>query len=98
MDQQIPFVGINKLAAVRNILTVFRTDFRTRIAKNHYLTGILNYARDCDDFREYGVGTGYFGAAVEYSYDTIFGPLTANLHWSDYTGKVGFYISAGYSF
>lgn len=98
VDQQIPFVGINKLAAVRNILTVFRTDFRTRIAKNHYLTGILNYARDCDDFREYGVGTGYFGAAVEYSYDTIFGPLTANLHWSDYTGKVGFYISAGYSF
>ena len=46
----------------------------------------------------YANGPGFFGAAVEYSYDTIFGPLSANVHWSDLTGKVGVYISAGYNF
>lgn len=98
VDQQIPFVGVTHLSAMKNILTVFRTDYRFRIAKNHYMKAILNYARDCDRFDEYAKGLGYFGAAAEYSFDTIFGPLSANIHWSNLTGKVGFYISAGYNF
>ena len=98
MDQQMPFVGVTHMSAMKNILTVFRTDFRFKVAKNHYVKGILNYARDSYSFQTYADGHGYFGAAAEYSYDTIFGPLTANVHWSDMTGKVGFYVSAGYNF
>ncbi len=98
VDQQMPFVGVNHLSAMKNILTIFRTDFRYKLARNHYLTGILNYARDADSFMEYGKGLGYFGVAAEYSFDTIFGPLTANIHWSNMTHKVGFYLSAGYNF
>jgi NTE family protein len=98
VDQQMPFVGVTNLSAMKNILTIFRTDYRFRLAKNHYLTGIVNYARDCDRFAEYGQGLGYFGAGAEYSYDTIFGPLSFNVHWSNLTNKVGVYLSAGYSF
>jgi NTE family protein len=98
VDQQIPFVGITNLYATKNILTVFRTDFRFKIARNHYITGIVNYARDCDFFREYVDGLGYFGAAAEYSYNTIFGPLSFNVHWSNLSNKAGFYLSAGYNF
>ena len=98
VDQQMPFVGVTHLSAMKNILTVFRTDFRFRLARNHYMKAIVNYARDSDSFKDYGKGLGYFGAAAEYSFDTIFGPLSANVHWSNMTGKVGFYISAGYNF
>lgn len=98
MDQQMPFIGVQTLSAMGNLLTIFRTDYRFRIVKNHYLTGIVNYARDCDIFREYGKGKGYFGAGMEYSYDTIFGPLSANLHWSNISDKVGLYLSVGYNF
>ena len=98
VDQQMPFVGITNLAAMKNILTVYRTDLRLTMAKNHYLTAIVNYARDCDNLKDYGKGAGYLGAGLEYSYDTIFGPLSANLHWSDMTGKVGVYLSAGFNF
>ena len=98
VDQQIPFIGITNLSLMKNILTVFRTDFRYRIMKNHYVTGILNYARDCDHFAHYADGLGYFGAGVEYAYDTIFGPIKANVHWSNITNKVGVYLSAGYNF
>ena len=83
---------------MKNILTIFRTDYRFRLAKNHYLTGILNYARDCDSFVHYAEGLGYFGAGVEYAYDTIFGPIKANIHWSNITDSVGIYLSAGYNF
>ncbi len=98
IDQQMPFVGITNLSAMKNILTVYRTDFRVKVARNHYITGIVNYARDCDVFKDYVIGPGYFGAALEYSFDTIFGPLSMNVHWSDITDKVGVYLSAGYSF
>ena len=98
VDQQIPFIGINHLSAMKNILTQCRIDFRYTLAKNHYLTGIFNYARDCDYFKEYADGLGYFGAGLEYSFDTIFGPLSANVHWSNLTNNVGFYLSAGYNF
>ena len=49
-------------------------------------------------FKEYVDGLGYFGAAAEYSYHTIFGPITLNVHWSNMTRKAGFYLSAGYNF
>ena len=98
VDQQIPFVGVTNISAMQNILTVYRTDYRFRIIKNHYVTGILNYARDCDTFRNYADGLGYFGAGVEYAFDTIFGPFKANVHWSNLTNSVGVYLSAGYNF
>ncbi len=98
VDQQIPFVGVTNLSAMKNILTIYRTDFRAKLARNHYITGIVNYARDCDKFEDYIVGLGHIGAALEYSYDTIFGPLSLNVHWSNITNKLGVYVSAGYSF
>lgn len=98
IDQQIPFIGVNNVSAMRNILTVFRTDYRFRVARNHYVTAILNYARDSDDFRSYAKGPGYFGAGIEYSFDAFFGPVSASLHWSNLTKKAGFYINIGYCF
>lgn len=104
VDQQIPFMGVTNLWAMKNILTMAGMDFRFKILKNHYMTGVVNYVRDCDHFNTYLSGPGYFGAGIEYAYDTIFGPLKANIHWSNLTltqskaGKFGFYISAGYNF
>ena len=98
VDQQMPFIGLTNLAAMKNILTIYRTDLRFKLAKNHYLTGIVNYVRDSDNIKDYAKGMGYFGAGVQYSFDTIFGPLSANIHWSDMTNKVGIYVSAGYNF
>lgn len=98
VDQQIPFMGVTNLVAMKNIMTMVRTDFRLKVARNHYLTGTVNYVRDSDTFIGYGKGRSNFGAGIEYSYDTIFGPFSANVHWSDFTGKVGLYLSAGFNF
>ena len=98
VDQQVPFMGVTNLHAMKNIMTMVRTDFRFRVVKNHYVTGIFNYVRDCDYFRDYMRGLGYFGAGIEYGFDTIFGPIKANVHWSNLTKKVGFYVSAGFDF
>lgn len=98
VDQQVPFIGVTNLVAMENIMTMARADFRVDLLKNHYLTAIVNYVHDSEFFSEYVNATGNFGAGIEYSFDTIFGPLSANIHWSDLTKKVGVYLSAGFNF
>lgn len=98
IDQQMPFIGVNNLALARNIMTVFRLDLRFNVARNHYVTGIVNYMRDSDDFSTYTEGPGTFGAGVQYAFDTVLGPLTATLHWSSLTHRAGFYVGFGYYF
>ena len=98
VDQQVPFIGVTNLIAMENIMTLFRTDFRFKVCRNNYLTGVINYVRGSRTLQEYGKGMGNFGAGIEYSYDTIFGPISANVHWSDFTNKPGVYISAGFNF
>lgn len=98
-DQQMPFIGKNNVAYMRTLLTLFRTDFRFEVVRNHYVTGILNYARDASSFKDYtGPESGWFGAGVEYAYNAFFGPVKANVHWSNITNKPGFYIGIGYNF
>lgn len=98
-DQQVAFVGKSNVASMRKLLTVFRTDFRFQVARNHYLKYILNYARDSDSFREYvGPELGWFGTGLEYSYDAFFGPVTLNLNWSNLSKKAGIYVGIGYNF
>lgn len=98
VEQQIPFIGITNMAVMENIMAMGRLDFRFRLAKNHYLTGIVNYVRNSDRLQDFFAGKGYTGAGIEYAYDTIFGPVSMNVHWSDITGKVGVYVSSGYNF
>lgn len=98
VEQQIPFVGITNLVAMKNILTLYGAELRQEVMNNHFVSVSLNYVKDSDRLQDYFKGKGYFGACMGYSYDTIFGPLSANLHWSNLTNKVGIYISAGYNF
>ncbi len=98
LDQQLPFLGLSSPVSAKDILTIYRVDLRVNIGKKHYLTTIVNYLRDSNTFSDYIYGPGYFGAALEYSYDSIIGPLTANVHWSDITNTFGIYLSVGYNF
>ena len=41
---------------------------------------------------------GYVGAGIEYAYDSILGPIKADIHWSNVTNKLGVYLSLGYDF
>ena len=39
----------------------------------------------------------YYGAALELGYDSVVGPVKANVHWSDFIG-LGAYVSVGFDF
>ncbi len=102
LDQQIPFIGINNAAAMQKILGVARTDLRFKLLKNNYLTAIANYALSCDEisaFKNLNEDVaGYLGCGLQYTYNSIVGPLSLNVHWSSYTHNVGLYMSLGFDF
>lgn len=100
IDHQIPFIGINYANAMNKSVAVARLDLRRKIGKKHYIYAICNYLRTQDDLgaiMDVSKG-GYWGAALKYSYDTPIGPLSFNIHWSDYNHKAGAYVSLGYYF
>ena len=102
LEQQIPFFGINNAAAMSNILGIARADLRFKVSSNNYLTAIYNYALTTDQFKGFlewkDKVQDYHGFGLQYTYNSIVGPLSFNVHWSDYTDKVGAYVSLGFDF
>lgn len=100
-ESHMPFVGINHVLTTSNLTTVLRCDLRYTLFKNNYLTGIYNYALCLDSpalLLNDEVGTQYLGFGLRYSYNSIIGPVSLTVHYSDYTKGVGAYFSLGFIF
>lgn len=103
IDHQIAFLGIENVVSMKKNLAVARVDLRTKLYKNNYLTGIVNFATSADHLRSYrqnpdGDILNIWGVALQYTYNTVIGPFRADLHWSDYSKKLGVYLSIGFDF
>ncbi|MBR4735546.1 MAG: patatin, partial [Bacteroidales bacterium] len=98
LDQQIPFVGVGNSAFRRNCLAIARLDARLRLGKNNYITLMGNVGYDFVEFKEFTGGEIVSGAGLSYAYNSIFGPLKFQVHWSSLTQTVGVYLSFGYNF
>ncbi|MBR4298771.1 MAG: patatin-like phospholipase family protein [Bacteroidales bacterium] len=112
IDQQLPFIGLNKISLAFNNVAIARADIRTRLFGNHYLTAIFNYARSSIDlknfFKERDVlewgelydynASDWWGAGIRYSIDTKLGPLSFDISSSNISKKVNLYFSLGHYF
>ena len=100
IDQQIPFIGINYIALTSDMTASVDLPLRYNFAPNHYASLHVAALLQNDDFRELfekGIKINT-GVALEYGYNSFFGPLRANIHWSDITHRIGAYISLGFDF
>ena len=112
IDQQLPFIGVNNISLAFNNVAILRTDIRTRLFRNHYLTAIVNYARSSVDFKNFfnesddlqwaGLydynASNWWGAGIRYSIDTKLGPLSFDISSSSISKRVNLYFSLGYYF
>lgn len=112
IDQQLPFIGLNKLSFAFNNMAIVRADVRVHLFRNHYLTTIVNYGRSSVDlknfFKEGDVlqwgdlydynASNWWGAGLRYSIDTKIGPLSFDVVSSNISHKVNLYFSWGYFF
>ena len=112
IDQQLPFIGVNKISLAFNNIAILRTDIRTRLFRNHYLTAIFNYARSSIDLNNFfGQTDGlqwsemydynasdWWGAGIRYSIDTKMGPLSFDISSSNISKSLNLYFSLGHYF
>lgn len=112
IDQQLPFIGLNKVSLAFNNIAIARLDIRTRLFKSHYLTAIFNYARSSIDMKNFFNereelvwgnlydynASNWWGAGLRYSIDTKIGPLSFDVSSSNISKKVNLYFSLGHYF
>ena len=112
IDQHLPFIGLNNISLAFNNVAILRTDIRTRLFKNHYLTAIVNYARSSIDMKNFFNessellwselydynASNWWGAGVRYSIGTKIGPLSFDICSSNISKNVNLYFSWGYYF
>lgn len=99
-SQQLPFIGMNHANPIYNSVMIARMDVRRQFGSNHYVYAIANYLRSGMSIDEMlsSRGFGIWGFGVKYAYNSPIGPLSFNVHWSDYDHKVGAYVSLGHYF
>lgn len=112
IDQQLPFIGVNKISLAFNNVGIARADVRVRLFKNHYLTAMFNYARSSIDLNSFFKqskepqwdalydynASNWWGAGVRYSLDTKIGPVSFDVSSSNISRKANFYFNVGYYF
>ena len=112
INQQLPFIGVNNISLAFNNIAILRTDIRTRLFKNHYLTAIVNYARSSIDLKNFfkekeglewaGLydynSSNWWGAGVRYSIDSKIGPVSLDISSSNISKKMNVYLSIGHYF
>lgn len=112
IDQQVPFIGLNKLSYEFNNLAVLRTDFRVRLINRQYLTAMFNYGRSGIDIQNFFKDDGVpqwdyyydtnsgnaWGAGLRYSIDTNIGPLSFDISSSNISPTVNMFFCLGYYF
>ena len=98
LDQQIPFVGVNGAVVCPNNIVVGRLEARYRFGKNHYVSILGDTGIDFDEFANIGDAQMLAGFGAGYAYNSIAGPLKAQIGWSNVTKKVSVYLSLGYNF
>ena len=100
VDHRIPFPGFAEAAVVGDYAGVVDATLRINPVKNFYVSAIAAALKDADRLEDItsDLRPTALGAAVEFSYKTILGPLKATVHWSDITSRVGAYLSFGYDF
>lgn len=100
MEQQVPFTGINRIEISPNALVAATLGVRVRTLKNQYIVARGSYGQAAGEIKDLGGGKSrkMAGGSIGYCYNSIIGPIEAELNYSNQSKKVGYYIGIGYTF
>ena len=92
IEQQLPFIGLNRIETIDDSACIIRADVRWKAYEKYYLTLMTNW---CHCFES---KANLFGAGIRASYYSLLGPLSLDIHWTNLRKGPGLYISFGYIF
>lgn len=95
-DAQIPFFGINGVRNCGDILSVASLSLRYNITGELYASATGSCLWDGKSFSN--MNKAAFAAGIEAGYNTLFGPVFANVGWNFETRSLTGYIGVGFDF
>ncbi len=99
MPQQMPFVGVQHIELFDNSVMVGALEMRLEIARNHYISGVVNTLIQDDDFRRmFRLENTLTGFGLKYTYNTSLGPITVLASGTNHNPLGGIYFSFGKNF
>jgi len=98
LETQMPFAGVVNTYDLSYNAGIARIDFRYNIWGKNYFTLMANALLSESIFQQSNPTRLHTGVALAYTYNSILGPLSVDLHWSSLTHKVGGYFSLGFDF
>lgn len=99
-EHQIPFCGFDGSYMAKDKVVILGAEFRVNPVSELYLSAKVNALKEAErlDTMLEDLKPSFWGLAVEVGYNSIIGPLKANLHWSDFTHELQAYFSIGFDF
>ncbi len=98
ITQQMPFAGMGYAEITGNQFVAAQLRAQQRIFSDIYILGKVAVAKNADKLKRLWDGDTLWGAQIGAYYNTMFGPLGADLGWNDYAHKLIFRINLGYDF
>lgn len=99
LPQQMPFCGFTRVLFADSFLLSAEADLQINLAKNHFLTGkVGTFVTDERFDGMFKSAPKYIGVAAEYGFNSIVGPIKADIMYSNLTKRASFYLSLGFDF
>lgn len=98
LDQQMRFAGVGRMEYLRNALVTAGLRLRYNFMSRQYLTLHGACLAEQRNLKSFGKANYEFGTALQYSYDSKIGPLSAAFGYSTLCRKPRLYISVGHNF
>ncbi|WP_080902578.1 patatin-like phospholipase family protein [Parabacteroides sp. Marseille-P3160] len=98
LSQQLPFAGIQNLEIIGNAVVIGGLHLRQRIGTAHYLSLKGSFGMYHDGIMDLLKGEYLWGASFGYTYNSLIGPLGANIGYSNHTKKPQLFLNLGFYF
>lgn len=98
VEQQLPFAGIGNIEMADNALVAAGLKLQQRIMDNNYVMLRASVALNDGKLRNLWKSPLMHGYQLSWAYNSMFGPVNANLGYSSKTKRVYFYLNLGFEF
>ena len=98
VEQQMPFAGLGNIERTGSNVLAAQLNVQQRIATNNYIVAKASVAQQGNGFGNmFKTGT-LWGLQAGYYYNTIFGPLGADIGYSNKSRQFYFFLNLGFEF
>ena len=98
MEQQLPFAGIGNVEMAENCRVAVGLKAQQRVMDNNYIMLRAAFALSADKPRNLLDSPLLHGYQLSWAYNSLFGPVNANVGYSSKTRSAFFYLNLGFEF